>query len=66
MTDWTELLAFGLIGAMLALTVTAMVVAAVLPGTDRWNRRFFMSLFATIMLLMVSLLIDCLVYINRC
>ena len=64
MTDWTELLAFGLIGAMLALTVTAMVVAAVMPGTDRWNRRFFMSLFATIMLLMVSLLIDCLVWDN--
>ena len=61
MTDWFTLLAFGLIGAMLTLTALGLGIAAIMPGTDRWNRRFFMSLFATVMLLMVSLLIDCLV-----
>ena len=61
MTDWFTLLAFGLIGAMLALTALGLGIAAIMPGTDRWNRRFFMSLFATVMLLMVSLLVDCLV-----
>ena len=54
MNDWRTLLAFFLIGAMLALTLTAMVIAAVMPGADRWNRRFFMGLFATIMLCMTS------------
>ena len=62
MIDWLTLTAFILIGAMLALTVLGLVIAAIMPGTDRWNRRFFMSLFATVMLLMVSLLIDCLVW----
>ena len=61
MMDWFTLLAFSLIGAMLALTTLGLGIAAITPGTDRWNRRFFMSLFATVMLLMVSLLIDCLV-----
>ena len=64
MTDWTELLAFSLIGAMLALTLTAMVIAVVMPGSDRWNRRFFTGLFATNMLCMVSVLIDYLTWEN--
>ena len=59
-----DLLAFCLIGAMLALTALGLGIAAIMPGTDRWNRRFFMSLFATVMLLMVSLLIDCVVWDN--
>ena len=62
MNDWLVLIAFCLIGAMLALTALGLGISAIMPGTDRWNRRFFMSLFATIMLLMVSLLIDCLVW----
>ena len=64
MTDWFTLLAFALIGAMLALTALGLGIAAIMPGTDRWNRRFFMSLFATVMLLMVSLLVDSLVWNN--
>jgi hypothetical protein len=64
MTDWLTLIAFGLIGAMLTLTALGMGVAAIMPGTEQWNRRFFMSLFATIMLLIVSGLIDCLVWEN--
>jgi len=64
MTDWTDLFAFCLIGAILALTVTAMVIAAVMPGSDRWNRRFFTGLFATNMLCMVSILIDYLTWEN--
>lgn len=64
MMDWFTLLAFSLIGAMLALTTLGLGIAAIMPGTDRWNRRFFMSLFATVMLLMVALLTDCLVWDN--
>ena len=64
MTDWLTLFAFSLIGAMLTLSGLGMGVAAVMPGTDRWNRRFFMGLFATITLLIVSALIDALVWDN--
>ena len=64
MMDWFTLLAFSLIGAMLALTTLGLGIAAIMPGTDRWNRRFFMCLFATVMLFMVALLTDCLVWDN--
>ena len=64
MTNWTDMLGCGLIGAMLALTAMGLVIAAVMPGADRWNRRFFMSLFATNMLCMASTLIDYLTWQN--
>lgn len=56
MSDWLNRLGFSLIGAMLALTAVGFSIAAILPGTERWNRRFFMSLFAAVMLCMVSAL----------
>ena len=62
MTDWWNLLVYGLLGAMLALTTLGLGIAAIMPGAERWNRRFFISLFATILLLMVAFLIDCLVW----
>ncbi|MBQ2087709.1 MAG: hypothetical protein II470_06515, partial [Selenomonas sp.] len=64
MTDWLTLLAFGLIGAMFTLTALGLGVVAVMPSTNRWNRRFFISLFATIMLLILSVLVDSLVWEN--
>ena len=64
MIDWMVMIYFTMSGAMLALAATGLVIAAVMPGADRWNRRFFMGLFATIMLCMASLLIDCLVWEN--
>lgn len=47
---------------MLTLTVTGLVVAAIMPGTERWSRRFFISLFATVMLLTAMELIDLLIW----
>ena len=62
MTDWLELLKVGLDSAMLTLTAVGFLVAAVMPGAERWNRRFFMSLFFTLLLCMVDALIDLLVW----
>ena len=64
MTDWLISIYFSMIGGMLALTALGLVIAAIMPGTDRWNRRFFTGLFATLMLCMTALLIDCLVWEN--
>ena len=64
MTDWLDMLQLGLNGAMLALTATGIVVAAIMPGMERWNKRFFMSLFATTMLCVLAVLVDLLVYKN--
>ena len=62
MTDWLVSIYFSMIGGMLALTALGLVIAAIMPGTYRWNRRFFTGLFATLMLCMTALLIDCLVW----
>ena len=64
MNNWLDILSFILAGAMLTLTTLAIAVAAVMPGIERWNRRFFMSLFATVILLIASGLVDCLVWDN--
>ncbi len=64
MISWEYMVAYSLIGGMLALTAIGLRVAAIMPGTERWNRRFFMSLFATTMLLILSALIDTLVWDN--
>ena len=39
---------------MLTLAALGLSVAAVMPGIERWNRRFYMSLFSAVMLLIVS------------
>ena len=62
MNDWLVSIYFSMVGGMLALTALGLVIAAIMPGTDRWNRRFFTGLFATLMLCMTALLIDCLVW----
>jgi len=64
MIGWEYPVAYSLIGTMLALTALGMGVAAIMPGTEQWNRRFFMSLFATTMLLIITALIDTLVWEN--
>ena len=62
MMDWLYILSYLLAGAMLTLTVLGIAVSAIMPGIERWNRRFFMSLFATVILLIVAGLVDNLVW----
>ncbi|MBQ9364630.1 MAG: histidine kinase [Schwartzia sp.] len=64
MINWLEMISFTLGGIMLALTALGIGIAAIMPGTERWNRRFFMILFATIMLLIVSAFVDAVVWDN--
>ena len=64
MTGWADLLKFGLNSAMLSLTGLGFLVAAIMPATDKHNRRFFMSLFFTLTLCLIASLVDLLVYKN--
>ena len=64
MNNWLDMLEFCLIGAMLALAAVGFSIAAIMPGTERWNRRFFMGLFAANMMCMASTLMDCLTWQN--
>lgn len=62
MTDPLDLLQFGLNCAMLSLTGMGFLVAAVMPTADRHSRHFFMILFFTLTLCLVSSLVDLFVY----
>ena len=64
--DWVDILKVGLCSAMLALTALELGIAAIMPGTNRWHKRFFISLFATTMLLTAVGLFDLLIYKNPC
>lgn len=62
MNDWADLLRLGLSSALVTLTALGLGIAAVMPGTNRWNRRFFVFLFADIMLLTAVVIFELFVY----
>ncbi len=64
MNDWLDFFCLSIGSAMLTLTATGLVVASVMPGTERWSRRFFISFFATVLLFTATELIDLLVWKN--
>ena len=49
-------------GAVLVLTVLTLWVAVIMPGTNQWNKKFFITLFAVFVLSMTVMLIDLVVY----
>lgn len=52
MNDWQIVLYFSLNSAILALTAAGVVVTAIILSTERWNKHFFIRLFAMNMLLL--------------
>ena len=57
-------LVYFICGALLALTTLGLGVSFFIPGTDRWNRRFFIALFTILVLCICSYLGDLMVYGN--
>lgn len=51
-----------LFGAMTMLSLTGLWLTFVMPGLDRWNRRFFRILFSCLVLCMLSYLVDLILY----
>ena len=49
---------------MLVLTLLTLWVAVIMPGTNRWNKNFFVALFAIFVLCMISFFVDLLIYTN--
>ena len=47
---------------MLTLTAVGLCISAVMPGMNRWNRRFFTVLFTVLFLLMVAFIVDLIIY----
>ena len=49
---------------MLVLTLLTLWVAVIMPSTNRWNKNFFVALFAIFVLCMISFFVDLLIYTN--
>ena len=57
MTDPLDLFSLHLSGVMLTLTVLGLIISAITPEIENWNRKFFMSLFAMNILLVGAALV---------
>ncbi len=53
---------FFVCGAVITLTVLILWISFMIPGMNQWNKRFFVILFADLMLYMISAFVDLLVY----
>ena len=58
MNSWIESLDFAAFGAALLLGAIGLWFTIVIPGIDRWSRRFFMSYFVVFLLCCMSSIIE--------
>ncbi len=65
MNSWLDQFAFFMSGAMLLLTGLGLALAALMPGMDRWSKRFFIIFFSVFVALMSSFLADEIIYLNQ-
>jgi hypothetical protein len=49
MIDWSDIFYFSVISALLVLSAMGLWFTAVMPGMDRWSKRFFRIYFIIIM-----------------
>ena len=62
MNAWIDSFCYFVCGALVALSALGLAIASVMPGVDRWNRRFFVVLFTILVLCMCSYTADMIVY----
>ena len=58
MIYWSDIFCFSIITAALLLSVLGLWFTVIVPGIDRWNKRFFLSYFIAFMLCCVAGLAD--------
>ncbi|MBR6840083.1 MAG: hypothetical protein IKM82_05780, partial [Oscillospiraceae bacterium] len=58
MSYWIPLFYFFLTGAALLLSAIGLWFTAIMPGIDRWNKRFFQSFFIVLMSSVCTVLTD--------
>ena len=62
MTGWIEAIGFAMGGAMLMMSALGMALSVFMPSIDRWNRRYFFTLFSFVFLCVVAFFIDSVIY----
>ena len=50
MTNWIDYLSYALSGAMLVTMALGIAFSAFMPALDRWNKRYFIALFSSLLL----------------
>ncbi len=58
MNVWNDFFYYFIIGATLLLSALGLWFTAIMPGIDRWNKRFFRSFFIVLMLSVCTVLTD--------
>ena len=58
MNSWIVYLNYSILGAALLLSVMGLWFTAVIPGLDRWSRRFFINYFIVFMLCWLSGIVE--------
>ena len=58
MNGWNDFFYYFIIGATLLLSALGLWFTAIMPGIDRWNKRFFQSFFIVLMSSVCTVLTD--------
>ena len=51
---WLDLLGFSFAGAMIVMMALGIVLSAIIPTLDKWNKRYFITLFSLLLLCAVT------------
>ena len=62
MSHWSEIFYFSIISAALLLSVVGLWFTAVMPGIDRWGKRFFLRYFVVLTVCCFSGFIELILY----
>ena len=61
MNSWNDSFYYFITGASLLLSVMGLWFTALIPGIDRWSKRFFLSYFGVLLVSSVSVLVGIIV-----
>ena len=64
MTEWINNAAYSIGGARLIMMALDIVFSACVPGLGNWNKRYFITLFSTLLLYVITIFIDLIIYTN--
>ncbi len=63
MNQWLDFFYVSLCGAALLLSVMGVWFIVIMPGIDRWSKRFFLTFFTVLMLVSTLTLLDMMIYL---
>ena len=64
MTEWLNNTAYSIGGAMLIMMALGIVFSACMPALEKWNKRYFITLFSMLLLYVIAIFIDLIIYTN--